>query len=101
MESDLGNMIGQVKRSANVRTGNYSGDASNTYPKGTKYYALNGIAPESAIAVKVKDSQWVKAIYLHHAPFHWMNLFLKFLLSFIISFIGLTIIWHIKNKTSN
>lgn len=98
VENDLGKVIGHVKRTANDRTGNYYGDASNSYPKGTQYYELNGISPESAIAVEVKDSQWVKAIYLHRVPFHWMNLFLKILLFFIVIFVGVTIAHSIKNK---
>jgi hypothetical protein len=35
---DIGNQIGQVKTKPNDMTGDFYGNASNTYPIGTKYY---------------------------------------------------------------
>ncbi|WP_339146841.1 MULTISPECIES: hypothetical protein [unclassified Sutcliffiella] len=72
--SDLGKKIGEVKRMADDMTGAYYGDASNYYEKGTKYYAINGIDTGSALAVEDQQDEWVKAVYLHEAPFHWTDI---------------------------
>ncbi|WP_404428663.1 hypothetical protein [Sutcliffiella horikoshii] len=72
--SDIGKKIGEVKRMADDRSGSYYGDASNFYEKGTKYYAIKGIDSGSAIAVEDQQDKWVKAVYLHEAPFHWTDL---------------------------
>ncbi|WP_391201444.1 hypothetical protein [Psychrobacillus sp. L4] len=74
VNSEIGKMIGKVTEKANDMTGEYYGDASNYYPKGTKYYEIKGISTFTAIAVK-EDNQWVKAVYVHKAPFHLMNIF--------------------------
>ncbi|KOS62201.1 hypothetical protein FJQ98_17415 [Lysinibacillus agricola] len=70
--SKIGQIIGEVKTKPNGMTGKYYGDASNYYPKGTKYYEIKGTSTSTAIAVK-EANQWVKAIYVHKAPFHIMN----------------------------
>jgi hypothetical protein len=73
-DSEIGKKIGEVKTKPNDMTGNYYGDASNYYTKGTKYYEIIGTSTSHAIAVK-EDSQLVKAVYVHKAPFHIMNIF--------------------------
>jgi hypothetical protein len=73
-DSEIGKKIGEVKTKPNDMTGNYYGDASNYYTKGTKYYEIIGTSTSNAIAVK-EDSQLVKAVYVHKAPFHIMNIF--------------------------
>lgn len=72
----IGKAIGEVKTKPNNMTGNYYGDASNYYPKGTKYYEIKGISTSTAIAIK-KDILWIKAIYVHKAPFHIMNVLIN------------------------
>jgi hypothetical protein len=84
--SDLGKNIGEVKRIADDRTGAYYGDTSNHYEKGTKYYAINGIDSRSAFAVEDQPNKWVKAVYLHDAPFHWMDI-LPYILLGIAAFV--------------
>ncbi|MGE7837188.1 hypothetical protein [Viridibacillus arvi] len=42
-----------------------SGNFSNTYKKGTKYFSIKGISTEQAIAVQVKDDQFLKALMRH------------------------------------
>ena len=74
LEGEIGKVIGEVKTKPNEMTGNYYGNASNAYPKGTKYYEINGTSSEAAIAVEIKEMKWVKAVYVHEAPFHWMDL---------------------------
>ena len=40
--------------------GTYSGNFSNTYPKGTKYYSIVGESTDEAIAVK-NNGNYIKA----------------------------------------
>ncbi|CAG9619260.1 hypothetical protein [Sutcliffiella rhizosphaerae] len=72
-QNDLGPVIGEVKRKANDTNGNYYGDASNTYEKGTKYFEIKEIDSLEAIAVEDSQHIWKKANYLHEAPSHWMD----------------------------
>ncbi|WP_404443359.1 hypothetical protein LG307_14590 [Sutcliffiella horikoshii] len=81
--SDIGKKIGEVKRMADDRTGSYYGDASNYYEKGAKYYKIMGIDSATAIAVEEQQEIWVKAVYLHEAPFHWTDM-----LAYILMGIG-------------
>ena len=92
-EREIGKSIGEVKTEAN--TSNYYGNASNAYSIGTKYYEIKGISTSDAIAVK-EDNQWVKAVYVHKAPFHIMNILTNqyFIISIVI--IALIIIRLIK-----
>lgn len=75
LDSEIGESIGEVETKPNDMTGNYYGNASNSYPKGTKYFKINDIPTSAVIAVEVEDDVWQKAVYVHKAPFHWMNLF--------------------------
>ncbi len=45
------------------REGTYRGNFSNTYPKGTEYYSIVGVAVDSAIAVKAGNDNYIKAAY--------------------------------------
>ena len=78
-DSRIGKIIGQVKTKPNDMTGDYYGDASNVYPKGTKYSQIKGESTSSAIAVQ-EEGRWVKAVYVHKAPFHIMNVISNFLI---------------------
>lgn len=60
-QSTLGDVVGKVTYHTD-REGTYGGNFSNIYPKGTKYYAIQGITPESAIAVE-KQEGYVMARY--------------------------------------
>lgn len=71
--TEIGRNIGEVKRMADDMTGEYFGDASNMYPKGTKYYEIKGVSTKEAIAVEVKEKIYKKAMYQHPAPTHWME----------------------------
>jgi len=44
------------------KEGTYSGNFSNTYAKGTKYFSMLNISIEEAIALKNSDGLYVKAI---------------------------------------
>ncbi|MER2009623.1 MAG: hypothetical protein ABS939_19485 [Psychrobacillus sp.] len=52
--------IGEVTKYSDME-GTYSKNFSNTYEKGTKYYAIQGISTEEAIAIE-EDGRYKKAI---------------------------------------
>ncbi|MWV44264.1 hypothetical protein GRF59_11530 [Paenibacillus sp. HJL G12] len=58
----LGERIGKVTRFSD-REGTYRGHFSNSYPKGTAYYAINGISPKQQIAVQAEKALYLKALY--------------------------------------
>lgn len=88
-KSKVGKVLGKVKTKPNDMTGNYYGNASNLYPIGTTYYEIKGIETFEAIAVK-EENQWVKAVYVHKASFHMMNVLTNpfFIFSVIFILIG-------------
>ena len=90
-DSEIGEVIGKVKTIPNDRTGSYFGNASNYYSKGTKYYKMNGISTADAIAIK-EGNQWVKAVYVHEAPFHILNLFSNIFIIMAMIIMALTIV---------
>jgi len=99
-DSEIGKKIGEVRTKPDDMTGDYYGDASNYYPKGTAYHEINGTSTSTAIAVKEED-QWVKSVYIHKAPFHIMNIFssTSFLtLAGVISLIVAGIIFRTKKS---
>ncbi|WP_416151437.1 hypothetical protein ACM26V_10860 [Salipaludibacillus sp. HK11] len=98
LESDIGKEIGEVKTKPNDMTGDYYGNASNAYPKGTKYFEINNISTENAISVEVGDNEWQKAVYVHQAPFHWMDIFTKILPIFILIGIVIFILVRFKKR---
>ncbi|WP_273130838.1 hypothetical protein [Bacillus weihaiensis] len=54
------NNIGKVTRYSDMEQ--YGGNFSNAYGVGTKYYSIEGIDPDVAIAIEVKDGTYLKAI---------------------------------------
>ena len=96
--SDIGDVIGKVRRGTNDMTGEYFGDASNAYPKGTKYYEVIGISPKIAIAVEVGENKWQKAIFVHKAPNHWMENVIIVLLFVVLIVVVIIVMLRINNK---
>ncbi|MEH7342320.1 hypothetical protein V7122_00290 [Bacillus sp. JJ1532] len=101
LEIEIGKVIGEVKTKPNDMTGSHYGNASNYYPKGTKYYEINGISTKSAIAVETEENKWVKAVYVHKAPFHWMGIVIKVLPLLVLSAIVTVIILRLKKTSIN
>ncbi|MFC7686301.1 hypothetical protein [Ureibacillus sp. GCM10028918] len=93
IDSLIGKRIGEVKTKPNDMTGDFYGNASNLFPRGTEYFEISGISTDTTIAVKEEKGKWVKAVYVKKAPFHWMNLltnpFPYLILILIVLFIGL------------
>ncbi|WP_078551996.1 hypothetical protein [Bacillus alkalicellulosilyticus] len=57
--TEIGDEIGRVTRYSDMKQ--YSGNFSNAYKKGTKYYSIEGISTEQAIAVEDSNGQYIKA----------------------------------------
>lgn len=55
----IGDKIGKVTNYSDMEQ--QSGNFSNAYPKGTKYYAIKCISSEKSIAVQESEKQYVKA----------------------------------------
>jgi hypothetical protein len=53
--------IGHVTKYSDME-GTYSGNFSNTYKKGTKYFSIKDISTDEAIAIQEKDGTYKKAI---------------------------------------
>ncbi|MFC4306608.1 hypothetical protein [Cohnella boryungensis] len=60
--NQIGSSIGRVTKYSDSE-GTYSGNFSNRYPKGTKYYEIIGVGINDAIAVKENEGVYVKASY--------------------------------------
>jgi len=58
--SEIDKEIGHVTKSSD-REGTYSGNFSNSYPKGTKYYSIQGISTDKAIAVQKDNGTYIRA----------------------------------------
>lgn len=91
----IGEIIGEVKTKPNDITGKYYGDTSNYYPKGTKYYEIKGTATSTAIAIK-EDNHWAKAVFIHKAPFHIMNVISNIYFIVIVALIVIGVIFRSK-----
>jgi len=52
--------IGQVTKYSDMEQ--FEGNFSNIYPKGTKYYAIEGVATDIAIAIDLGNGHYIKAI---------------------------------------
>ena len=55
----IGDEIGQVTNYSDMEQ--QSGNFSNAYEKGTKYYAIKGVSTEKSLAVQETNGQYVKA----------------------------------------
>jgi hypothetical protein len=75
-------------------TGSYYGNASNAYPIGTGYYEIIGVSFDNAIAVRLENRKWLKAVYAREVPFHLLNYISKPYLYLI----ALLLISFLQNK---
>lgn len=57
---EIDKKIGQITRFSD-QEGTYSGNFSNTYPKGTPYYSIKNTNPKEIIAIKTDEGKYVKA----------------------------------------
>lgn len=59
--NEVDKKVGHVTKYSD-REGTYSGNFSNTYPKGTKYYSIQGISTDEAIAIQEDGETYIKAV---------------------------------------
>ncbi|RID85896.1 hypothetical protein D1970_09065 [Mesobacillus zeae] len=59
--NEINEEIGEVTKYSDME-GTYTGNFSNEYEKGTKYYSIKGISVEEAIAIREEDGKFRKAI---------------------------------------
>lgn len=96
--------LGQVTHYSD-KEGSYGRNFSNTFPKGTEYYAIDGIDVLEAIAVKTDQGIYIKAIY--KGKYQSGNLFnreitdVQKILFAVILVLGLILITYIIQKRRN
>lgn len=96
--SDIAEPIGRVAAMAHDMSGAYYGNASNYYPIGTVYYAVDGKDPSKTMAVEV-GNDYLAAVYRQESMFHFMNLLLdKRVLMFIVLLIMSCMIYFARIK---
>ena len=102
--------IGHVTKYSDIE-GTFSGNFSNTYREGTKYFSIKDLSTDEAIAIKVKEGNYIKAVrdgeyagkkneeplaensgispVMKSSSFGFFNLLIAFLVLFpIIAFVG-------------
>ena len=96
IEVDIGKAMGKYKGSIDMRAVIIEMNRI-FYPTETEYYAINGESTESTIAVEVAENQWIKVIYIHKAPFHWMDSLTKYIRSIILTIVVIIGVLKMKN----
>ncbi|MBM7662148.1 ABC-type transport system substrate-binding protein [Bacillus mesophilus] len=94
-QEEIGDLIGKVETKADEYSGDYHGNASNFYEIGTLYYKIAEVSISEAIAVETKPNYYVKAVYVHDAPFHITNILFSvytwILIMIVILFLGIIV----------
>lgn len=62
MEDQIGPQVGKVTKYSDVE-GTYRGNFSNTFPKGTPYFAIHDTSEDEGIAVRTIEGGYVLASY--------------------------------------
>jgi len=96
VENEIGEHIGEVKTKPNDMTGEYRGNASNEFPKGTKYYEIKNVSTDKAIAVEGIENEYIKAIFIHEAPNHILEI-----VPYLILIVMVTVIIIVLTKRNN
>ncbi|MHA6481939.1 hypothetical protein ACX1C1_08535 [Paenibacillus sp. strain BS8-2] len=61
-EDRIGPEVGKVTKYSDME-GTYRGNFSNTFPKGTPYYAILDTSKDEAIAILTSDGRYILAVY--------------------------------------
>ncbi|MCM3744306.1 hypothetical protein M3193_09145 [Sporosarcina luteola] len=61
-EEEIGAEIGEVTFYSHQESSDTSGNFSNKYQEGTKYYEITDINEKEAIAIKVKEGKFLKVV---------------------------------------
>ncbi|RXJ04465.1 hypothetical protein DS745_03515 [Anaerobacillus alkaliphilus] len=94
--TEIDRKIGKVTKYSDMER--LSGNFSNAYKKGTKYYSIKGVSTDEAIAIQEKNGMYKKAIREAKDTYKGDDRGLPvqvFLVLFLITFIG---IFFIKKK---
>jgi hypothetical protein len=99
--TEIGNEIGHVTRHSDMEQ--YSGNFSNAYKRGTKYYSIKGISTDHAIAVEESDGQYKKANreaeYEMRSFFDGQQGIIKIILFSVLGILAIVLIYKvIKNN---
>ncbi|MCM3409838.1 hypothetical protein [Metabacillus litoralis] len=102
--TEIDNEIGHVTRYSDMEQ--YSGNFSNAYKQGTKYYSIKGISTDQAIAVEGQNGQYIKANreaeYKMKSPFDGQQGFIKIILFSVVGIFFIVLIYKvIRNNASN
>lgn len=93
--TDVGKSIGKVTSYSDMEQ--FGGNFSNIYEKGTKYYAINGISTDIAIAVEEYTGRFLRADYesaytFKEEPIQYFNKGLLIMALAILALIGYPLI---------
>ena len=58
----IGAEIGEVTSHSDLESSDTSGNFSNIYEEGTKYYEITDINQQEAIAIKIQEGKFIKAV---------------------------------------
>lgn len=98
--TEIGSEIGQVTKHSDMEQ--YSGNFSNSYTEGTKYYSIEGVSTDIAIAIQEDDGKYKKAVreeeYAYKGTFERIGWTIGILVLFIISMISIYFIYKKKIK---
>jgi hypothetical protein len=102
--TEIDRVIGEVTKYSDMES--LSGNFSNIYKKGTKYYSIKGISTDEAIAIEESDGQYVKAIregkYEVRSPFDGyfdgQQGIIRIFVFLIIGIIAVILIYKLKKK---
>lgn len=98
----IGKKVGKVTRYSD-REGTYRGNFSNTFAKGTPYYAIQGVDTHEQIAVKGPDGRYLAAVYsgdyasadVWETPVFWI------VLVFVVLGVMFAAVWWANPKQRN
>lgn len=97
----IGEELGQVTKYSD-REGTYSGNFSNTYPKGTKYYKIKDVDVKESIAIKEVDGSFTQTNYESQYAGAKYNIvtILFYMIAFIILLITVVVLLRKRSNKS-
>lgn len=90
--TEIGSEIGHVTRFSDMKQ--YAGNFSNSYKRGTKYYSIEGIRTDVAIAVEDQYGQYRKAVREGEYTYsRGISDYLGFVIGFLVILVIATIVY--------
>lgn len=104
--TEIDNEIGQVTKYSDMKS--YSGNFSNTFEKGTKYYSIKGINTDKTIAIEESNGRYIKANRegkyevrsAFHGYFDGQQGIIKIFVFLIIGIIAVILIYKVKKNNN-